>query len=444
MGIGLSEFWKNVVAGVSGIERSPILMDSDCPWKIAGEVKNFHPEDWLGRKDPKRMDRFTHLGLVASLMSVKDAGIDLARENRERMGVVMGTAYAGWEFAAREYEVYKDKGINALSAYMGIAIFTGACGGQTSLHLGLRGPSVTTATGCDCSSSTVAQAAELIANNDADVMLAGGADAPIHPIVVAALGVSRALSERNSEPHCASRPYDRKRDGFVMSEGACVLVLEEYERACRRGAHIYAEVSGWASTCDGYHMCQPAPDGKQGARSMQLALAKAGVRPTQVDYVNSHGTSTPLGDKAETVVMKIVFGEDVYRIPISSIKSSLGHMQGACGAVELAACCLALRDNVIPPTINYEYPDPECDLDVVPNQARHRPLNIVMSTSLGFGGRNTAVVLRAYRNGNGQASSSADDKDGAAALPEKGRFSEFLATTYGQPAKEAGPLPTTS
>ncbi len=401
VGIGHEEFWKNVIAGVSGVERSPTLVDSDSPWKIAGEVKDFHPENWLGRKDPKRMDRFTHLGLVASLMALQDAHLNPEIEDRERMGVVMGTAYAGWEFAAREYEVYKDRGIEAMSAYMGIAIFTGACGGQTSLRIGFQGPSLTTSTGCDCSSATVAQAAELIANNDADVMVAGGADAPIHPIVVAALGVSRALSERNFEPHQASRPYDRKRDGFVMSEGAGVLVLEEYERAKRRGAHIYAEIIGWASTCDAYHMCQPAPDGTQGARAMKLAFAKAGVRPTQIDYVNAHGTSTPLGDKAETTVMKNVFGEDVYRVPISSIKSSLGHMQGACGSVELAACCLALRDNIVPPTINYEYPDPECDLDVVPNRCRHRPLNIVMSTSLGFGGRNTAVVLQRYTNGNG-------------------------------------------
>lgn len=401
VGIGHEEFWENVVAGVSGVERSPILADSDCPWKIAGEVKDFHPENWLGRKDPKRMDRFTHLGLVASLMALQDAGLNPEHENRERMGVVMGTAYAGWEFAAREYEVYKDRGVHALSAYMGIAIFTGACGGQTSLHLGFQGPSITTSTGCDCSSATVAQAAELIANGDCDVMIAGGADAPIHPIVVSALGVSRALSERNLEPHQASRPYDRKRDGFVMSEGAGVLVVEELERARHRGARIYAELLGWGSTCDAYHMCQPAPDGSQGARAIRLALAKAGVRPAQLDYVNSHGTSTPLGDKAEAIVMKAVFGEAINRVPISSIKSSLGHMQGACGAVELAACCLALRDNVVPPTINYEYPDPDCDFDVVPNTRRYRPLNHVMSSSLGFGGRNTAVVLGRYRNGNG-------------------------------------------
>jgi 3-oxoacyl-[acyl-carrier-protein] synthase II len=310
------------------------------------------------------------------------------------MGVAMGTAYAGWDFAAREYEVYRQSGIDAISTYMGIAIFTGACGGQISLHLGFKAPSVTTSTGCDCSSATVAQAAEMIANNDADVMIAGGADAPIHPIVVAALGTSRALSERNLEPRLASRPYDAKRDGFVMSEGAGVLVLEERDRARRRGAHIYAEVASWASTCDAYHMCQPDPSGEQGARAILTALARAGVRPDQVDYLNAHGTSTPLGDKAEATVMRRVFGEHLPRVPISSIKSGLGHMQGACGSVELAACCLTLRDNVIPPTINYEYPDPACVFDCVPNRARYRHANVVVSSSLGFGGRNTAVVLR--------------------------------------------------
>ncbi len=404
VGIGVDEFWKNVVDGVSGIDHSPALVNSDCPWKIAGEVKDFQPETWLGRKDPKRMDRFTHLGLVGSYLAIQDAGLDLDKEDRERVGVSMGTAYAGWEFAAREYEVYRARGIDAMSSYMGIAIFTGACGGQISLHLGLKAPSITTSTGCDCSSATVAQAGELIANGDTDVMVAGGADAPVHPIVVAALGVSRALSDRNQEPKLASRPYDMKRDGFVMSEGAGVVVLEELEHARRRGARIYAEIAGFASTCDAYHMCQPDPSGEQGRRAIGLALTKAGIRPGQLDYINSHGTSTPLGDAAETTVIKQALGEDVRRIPISSIKSSLGHMQGACGSVEIAACCLAIRDNIIPPTINLEYPDPACDLDFVPNKSRRRSVDLAMSFSLGFGGRNTAVILKRYRNGNGNGS----------------------------------------
>jgi 3-oxoacyl-[acyl-carrier-protein] synthase II len=414
VGIGVEAFWKNILAGISGVDRSPILVNSDCHWKIAGEVKDFRPEDWIGRKETKRTDRFTHFGLVASFLAMQDAGLDLAKENRHRIGVTMGTTYAGLLYGAQEYDVYKEKGFDAISSYLGIAIFTGAGGGQISLHLGLHAPSVTISTGCDCSTGAVAHAAELIVNGETDVMFAGGADAPIHPFVVAALGATGGLSERNDEPQQASRPFDRKRDGFVMGEGGCVLLLEELERARRRGARIYAELAGWASTCDAYHMCHPAPDGVQAARALQLALAKAGIRPDQVDYLNAHGTSTPLGDKAETVVVKRIFGEQAYNVPVSSIKSALGHTQGACGAAELAACCLAMRDSILPPTINYEYPDPECDLDYVPNKARHRRVDIAASNSFSFGGRNTAIVLKRYRNGELAGSNGTQNENGSA------------------------------
>ena len=400
VGIGTETFWSNILAGKSGVDRSPVLMKSDCLWKIAGEVRDFRPEDWISRKDVRRMDRFAQLGLAAAYMALQDSGLVLEKEDRQRIGVAMGTAYAGWEFAAREYEVYQKSGVDAMSSYMGIAIFTGACGGQISMHLGLQGQSTTTATGCDCSSATIAQSADLIVKGDADVMFAGGADAPIHPVIVAALGASRALTDRNDEPTRASRPFDQKRDGFVMSEGAGVLVVEELEHALHRRARIYAELIGWASTCDAYHMCQPDPVGTQAVRCLQTAFARAGVRPEQLDYLNGHGTSTPLGDRAETVVVKKVFGDHAYNVPVSSIKSSLGHMQGACGAVEMGACCLAIRDNIIPPTINYEFPDPDCDLDYVPNIARHRRVDIAASNSLGFGGRNTALIIERYRNGH--------------------------------------------
>ena len=410
VGTTVELFWKNIVNGVSGVDRSPILEHSDCPWKIAGEVKDFHPEEWMGRKEARRTDRFTHFSLVASLLALQDAALDHTKEDRDRMGVLMGTTYAGLLFAAREYDVYRDKGIDFVSSYLGIAIFTGAGGAQVSLHLGLHAPSVTISTGCDCSTAAVAQAAQMIVNSEAEVMLAGGADSTIQPFVVAALGVSAALSVRNDEPQRASRPFDRKRDGFVMGEGGCVLVLEELEHARRRGARIYAEILGWGATCDAHHMCHPDPSGEQGARALDLALAKAGVRPEDVDYLNAHGTSTPLGDKAETLVIKKVFGEHAYNLPISSIKSSVGHMQGACGASELAACCLAIRDNILPPTINYEYPDPECDLDYIPNVARHHRVDIAASNSFSFGGRNTAVVLRRYRNGHAIGSNGTNGK----------------------------------
>ncbi|MGA2602608.1 MAG: beta-ketoacyl-ACP synthase II [Verrucomicrobiia bacterium] len=399
LGIGTEPFWSNILAGKSGVALSPALMNSDCPWKVAGEVRDFRPEDWISRKDVRRMDRFAHFGLVASYIAITDAGLKLEKEARERIGLALGTAYAGWGFACQEYDTFKTRGFDAMSAYTSIAVFTGSCGGQVSLHFGLHAPSFTIATGCDCASAAIAQAADMIVAGDVDVMLAGGAEAPVHPIVVAAVGTSHAMSSRNDEPAHASRPFDQKRDGFVMSEGAGVLVVEELEHALQRKARIHGELTGWASTCDAYHMCQPDPEGTQAVRCVRTALARAGVRPEQVDYLNAHGTSTPLGDRAETTVIKKAFGDRAYDLPISSIKAALGHMQGACGAVELGACCLAIRDNVIPPTINYEFPDPECDLDFVPNVARHRRVDIAVSNSLGFGGRNTTLVVERYRNG---------------------------------------------
>lgn len=394
VGIGVGDFWKNVLAGVSGIERSPILEKSDCPWKIAGEVKDFHPERWLDRKDVGRMDRFAHLGLAAAVLAQQDAGMDMARVDRQRVGVSIGTAYSGVHFQTQQHILHMTKGIRAISPFAGVAVFSGSCGAIVSLHLGLKSPSITIATGCESSTAALAHAVDFIVSGEADAMFAGGADATVHPLIVAAMGQTRALSDRNNEPKKASRPFDLKRDGFVMAEGGCVLVLEELEHARRRGARVYAEVIGWGTTCDAFHISQPSPDGTEAIRALQLALAKAGVRPDQVDYLSAHGTSTLLGDKTETTVIKEVFGEHAYRMPVSSVKGGLGHMQGACGASEVAVCCLAIRDNAIPPTINYEYPDPGCDLDYVPNKARHRRIDIAVKNSFGFGGRNTAIVVR--------------------------------------------------
>ena len=396
VGIGVEPFWKNVVAGVSVAGRSALLVQAKCPWQVAAEVADFHPEQWLGRKEAKRMDRLAQFGLVSSLLAVEDAQLDFTRENPERCGVSMGTAQAGMLFGAKEYDAYKEKGVGAVSPYLGIAVFTGSTGGLIAMHHGLKAPCLTISTGCDCSTAAIAHAADLIARGDADVMLAGGSDAPIHPIIVVSFGTVYALTSRNAEPKRASRPFDAKRDGFVIGEGGVILVLEELEHARQRGAHIYAEMSGWAGTCDAHHMCHPDPTGAQGIRALQLALTHAGIRPDQVDYLNAHGTSTLLGDKAETVVIKKVFGDAAYKLPISSTKSTLGHLQGACGASEIAACCLTIRDNILPPTINYEFPDPDCDLDYVPNVARRRRVDIAASNSFSFGGRNTAVVLRRY------------------------------------------------
>jgi 3-oxoacyl-[acyl-carrier-protein] synthase II len=405
VGIGVEDFWNNIVAGVSGVERSKILVDSDCPWKIAAEVKDFHPEQWMDRKDAARMDRFAHFGLVSARLAEKDAQLNLDKENRERVGVSIGTAYSGVHFQTQQHVVYMKKGIRAISPFAGVAVFSGSCGAMISLHLGVKAPSITIATGCESSAAALAHAVDFIVNSEADVMFAGGADATVHPLIVAAMGQTRALSDRNDEPTKASRPFDARRDGFVMAEGGAVLVLEELEHARLRGARIYAEIAGWGTTCDAHHISQPCPNGTEGIRALQLALGKAGIRPEEVDYVNAHGTSTRLGDKAETAVLKHVFGEHAYRMPVSSIKSCVGHMQGACGIAEVAACVLTIRDSILPPTINYENPDPACDLDYVPNKARHHRVNIAVKNSFGFGGRNTAIVLRRYQNGHAAVAS---------------------------------------
>jgi 3-oxoacyl-[acyl-carrier-protein] synthase II len=396
VGIGVDVFWKNILAGVCGVERSPMLVDSDSPWKLAAEVKDFHPEQWIPRKHLGHMDRFAHFGVVSSVLAQQDARIDLDKEDRNRIGVALGTAYTGVHFITQQHITYIEKGLRAVSPFTASAIFSGSCGAMVSMHLGLKSPSVTVATGCESATAAIAQAAEMIVHGEVDAMFAGGADATVHPLVVMAMGATRALSDRNNEPHKASRPYDLKRDGFVMGEGGGMLMLEELQRARHRGARIYAELVGWANTCDAHHISQPTPGGEENVRAIQMALALAGVQPEQVDYVNSHGTSTQLGDKTETMVLKKVFGDHAYRVPVSSLKGALGHMQGACGAVEVGACCMAMQENILPPTLNQEFPDPACDLDFVPNTPRHRHVNLILKNSFGFGGRNTVLVLRRY------------------------------------------------
>ena len=410
VGIGLRQFWDNVLSGVSGVDRCPTLENADCGCKIAGEVKDFRPEEWLGRKDARRMDRFAHFGLVAAHLAIVDAKLNLQVENPERVGVVTGTAFSGLGFYEREYGIYKEHGSDAMSPYASIGIFTGSCGAQISIRHNAKAPSYTIGTGCECSTSAIGLAADMIVRGEADLMFAGGTDAPIQPAIVSAFVITQSITSRNDEPTRASRPFDRKRDGFVMSEGGCILILEELGHARRRGARIYAELTGWASTCDAYHMCHPSPDGDQAVRALRVAMMKAGVSPSQIDYLSAHGSSTPVGDKSETLVIKTVFGEHAYNLPVSSIKASLGHTQGACGAIELAACCLAIRDNVIPPTINYEYPDPECDLDYVPNIARHRRVDVAVNSSLGFGGRNAALVVERYRDTHASGSNGGNGR----------------------------------
>ncbi len=396
VGIGKDAVWKALLEGQSGIAPITHFDPSEIPWKIAGEVKNFDPSKWLGKKEARHMDRFSQLGLIASFLAVEDAHLDLGKENPERVGVSVSTATGGYCFTGEQMHVFLTRGLTAINPYSAVSVYTGSATSQISRYLGVKGPSMTLSTGCDAGADAIEYAIDMIRGHTAEVVISGGTEATISQFILASFGVVGALSERNHEPERASRPYDKHRDGFVMAEGGAILILEELQHALNRRATIYAEVLGAATTCDAYGLTSPEPSGAQGARAITDALWKSGVAPDEIDYLNSHGTSTSKGDVAETRVLKRAFGELIYKIPCSSIKSMTGHMQGASAAVEACVSALTIRDNILPPTINYEYPDPECDLDYVPNKARHRRCDTVLSNSFSFGGRNTAVVLRRY------------------------------------------------
>jgi 3-oxoacyl-[acyl-carrier-protein] synthase II len=396
VGIGKDRVWEALLAGQSGIAPITQFNASEIPWKIAGEVKDFDPSQWIGKKEARHMDRFSHLGLVASFLAIEDARLDLTKENPERVGVSVSTATGGYCFTGEQMHLFMTRGLTAINPYAAVSVYTGSATSQISRYLGVKGPSMTLSTGCDAGADAIEAALEMIRGRTAEIVITGGTEATISPFILASFGVVGALSERNLEPERASRPYDKYRDGFVMAEGAGILILEELQHALNRRATIYAEILAAATTCDAYGLTSPEPSGAQGARAITETLWRAGVAPEEVDYINSHGTSTPKGDVAETRVLKRAFGDLIYQIPCSSIKSMTGHMQGASAAVEVAVSALSIRDNVIPPTINYEYPDPDCDLDYVPNKARHRRCDVVLSNSFSFGGRNTAVLLRRY------------------------------------------------
>jgi 3-oxoacyl-[acyl-carrier-protein] synthase II len=340
------------------------------------------------------MDRTSHLAVACAKMAAEDAGLDFQKNNaRERTGVIIGTAMAGHGYILNQHITLRDKGPMRINPFTALAAFPDACASNISIELGVTGPSFSLSTACSSASDAGGYAFEAIRSGAMDFLIMGGAEASIYPGILAAFCVARALSTRNDEPQKASRPFCMDRDGFVLGEGAGVLVLEEYEHAKARGAKIYAEILGHGMTCDAYHMTAPDPEGKEASRAMKMALANAGVTPKDVHYINAHGTSTPLNDKTETMLIKKVFGEEAYRIPISSTKSMIGHLIGAAGAVELIATLLAMKHEEIPPTINYGARDPECDLDYVPNQSRKAKIEVAMKNSFGFGGKNSVLVL---------------------------------------------------
>jgi len=396
IGYGKEAFWDSLKAGRSGINRVTKFDPSPYPTQMAAQIDGFDFAPYIDPKWSRRMDLTSRLAVSAAKMAVADAQLDLTKEDCDRIGVVVGTAMAGHAFILEQHDVYKQKGPMKINPFTALTVFPDAPASFISIELGLHGPSFSLATACSSALDAVGYAFNAIRKRELDVILMGGAEATVFPQAFSAFCMLRAMSQRNDDPERASRPFDKERDGFVLGEGAGMLVLEDLERAKSRGAHIYAEITGFGMTCDAYHMTAPEPSGRQAARAIQIALKDAEAAPTDINYINAHGTSTPLNDKTETLVIKEVFGQHAYKVPVSATKSMIGHLIGAAGAVELIATALALEHQVIPPTINYEIPDPECDLDYVPNVARKTTIDMALKNSFGFGGKNSALVIKKY------------------------------------------------
>ena len=394
VGIGVSEAWKNIVAGQSGITRISRFDASTFSSQIAGEVKGFDPAQYLSAKEARRFDTFIHYGLAASIEALKDSGLDLEREAREMIGVCVGSGIGGLPLIEDTHNAYLAGGPRKITPFFVPGSIINMISGQLSIMYGLKGPNLAVVTACTTANHSIGEAGRLIEYGDADVMVAGGSESCVSPLGVGGFCAARALSGRNDDPARASRPWDRDRDGFVLGEGAGVLVLEEMEHAKKRGARIYCELAGYGMSADAHHITAPCEDGEGAVRCMANALRNAGLNRDQVDYVNAHGTSTSLGDVAETVAVKNCFGDHAKKLAISSTKSMTGHLLGAAGGVEAAFSVLAIHDQVAPPTINLVNPDPQCDLDYVPNAARKMKIDVALSNSFGFGGTNGSLVFR--------------------------------------------------
>lgn len=393
LGNDIESSWKNAVAGVSGAGRITHYDPTGYKTQIACEVKGFDGAALYGTREARRMDRFTQLGVAAAQQAVQDADLKITDENRLRIGAIVGTGIGGAHTLYEQIKTLVEKGPDRVSPFMVPMMLADTVGGMIAIHMQIQGPNFAVVTACATGTNALGEAAEVIRRGQADVMLAGGSEAAIVQPSVAGLGNMTALSTRNDDPLHASRPFDKERDGFVMGEGAAVLVLESLEHALKRGARILGEVLGYGSTNDAFHISAPSENGRGAADCMRMALNDAGVQPEEIDYINAHGTSTPLNDKSETAAIKTVFGERAYDMAISSTKSMTGHLMGAGGALEAVFSLLAMRDGIVPPTINYEVPDPECDLNYTPNTAVRKEMNTVMSNSFGFGGHNATIIL---------------------------------------------------
>jgi len=394
VGNAVDEAWSGILAGKSGIGPITRIDVSAFPVRFGGEVRNFDITQYLPAKDARKMAPFIHYGIAAAGQAISDSGLIINEDNAERAGVAIGSGIGGLPGIEDAYQAYIDGGPRKISPFFVPGNIINMIGGNLSILHGMKGPNLAIVTACASSTHNIGVAARMIAYGDADIMVAGGAEMTTCPTGIGGFAAARALSTRNDDPQAASRPWDRERDGFVLGDGAGILILEEYELARRRGANIYAEVAGFGMSGDAFHMTQPAPGGEGAARCMENAIADAGMGREDIQYINAHGTSTPFGDVAETLAMKRVFGDNAGKLAISSTKSMTGHLLGAAGGIEAVFSVLALRDQVAPPTINLENPDPECDLDYVPNTAREMKIGAVMSNSFGFGGTNATLILR--------------------------------------------------
>jgi len=395
LGNDVETTWNNLIAGVCGIGPLTRVNADDFPAKVAAEVKDFEPGDFIDKKDARKMDRFTQYAVAASLMAVKDAGLDINEENSDRIGVWIGSGIGGMETFENQYQNFLNKGYRRVSPFFVPMLIPDMASGQVSITLGARGFNSCTVTACATGTNSIGDAFKVIQRGDAIAMVTGGAEAPITNMSVAGFCANTALST-NPDPKTACRPFDLNRDGFILGEGAGIIVLEELEHALARGAHIYAEIVGYGATADAYHITAPAPAGEGGARAMKMAINDAGLKPEDIDYINAHGTSTAYNDKFETAAIKEVFSDHARKLAISSTKSMTGHLLGAAGGIEAIISALTIKEGIIPPTINYQTPDPECDLDYVPNEARKQEVKAVLSNSLGFGGHNATIVFKKY------------------------------------------------
>lgn len=396
LGNDLNSTWDGLVNGRSGIDRITRFDASDYPSQIAGEVKGFDPDLYVDKKEQKKMDIFIHYAMAAGQMAVEDAGVVINEANSERTGVIVSAGIGGLSSIEKHHKVLLERGPKKVTPFFIPMVLINLASGQIAIRHGARGPNTSIVTACATGTHSIGEAFRLIQRNDADVMIAGGTESTICPLALAGFSSMRALSTRNHEPARASRPFDAERDGFVIGEGAGVLILEELELARKRGAKIYAEVTGYGLTADAYHITSPAPEGEGAARCMKMALKDAGMNPDGIDYINAHGTSTPFNDEFETMAIKTVFGGHARVLAVSSTKSMTGHLLGAAGGIEAVFMAMTIKHGILPPTINYEVPDPACDLDYVPNEARRVPVRAALSNSLGFGGTNATLVMRKY------------------------------------------------